>query len=140
MSNVLFSRTVLLDRRNQTWVDNVDPDVRHYLYPIHISKAFLFAPSLAASLYLLLLRFLDRQYASVFRMAESCVSDTTLSPEEQQIFDQISLLEDDNHPDAHACRLKITLATSASKEAMHCGWDPSDEMAAYVMKHAEVTD
>lgn len=35
-------------------------------HPIHISGAFLFTPSHACNLYLLLLRFLNRQYIEVF--------------------------------------------------------------------------
>ena len=45
------------------------------MYPVHISNGFLFTPSLASLLLLMLLRFLDRQYAAVFQMADTCVSD-----------------------------------------------------------------
>ena len=69
--------------------------MRHYLYPLHLSKAFLFAPTLASALYLLLMRFLDRQYDEVFKLADSCVSDTPLSPEERQVGVQCNV---------HACR------------------------------------
>ena len=62
------------------------------------------------------------QYDAVFRMAESCVSDTELSPTEAQIFAQLRLLKDDQHPDAHACRLKISLATLASRDKMPVDW------------------
>lgn len=55
-------------------------------------------------------------------MAESCVSDTELSPTEAQIFAQLRLLNDDQHPDAHACRLKISLATLASRDKMPVDW------------------
>lgn len=55
-------------------------------------------------------------------MAESCVSDTELSPTEAQIFAQLGLLKDDQHPDAHACRLKVSLATLASRDKMPVDW------------------
>eukprot|EP00959_Pyramimonas_sp_CCMP1952_P226111 4728417-Pyramimonas_sp.AAC.1 len=47
--------------------------LRHYFYNVHVSRKFLVMPTLAASLYMLLLRFLDRQYGAVFRMADSIV-------------------------------------------------------------------
>lgn len=75
-----FTGALLLNRSDPEWIENVG-EVRHYLYPVHVSRMFLVMPTLAASLYLLLLRFLDRAYADVFRMADSCVSDTALSPE-----------------------------------------------------------
>jgi hypothetical protein len=103
----------------------------------------------------MLVRFLNRQYDAVFRLAETCVSDTQLSDEESQIFAQFALLKDDNHPDAHACRLKISLATLASREAMECEWSVipppkrlrltewgrniEDEMSAYISKYAMVS-
>lgn len=59
--------------------------MRYYLYPVHASRSFVTLPTLASSLYLLLLRFLSRQYELVFRMADSCVSDTALTPEERQV-------------------------------------------------------
>ena len=66
-------------------------------------------------------------------MAESCVSDTELTGEEAAIFAQLSLLGDDAHPDAHACRLKISLATVATS-FLECGWAVEDEMEAYLEK------
>jgi hypothetical protein len=55
-------------------------------------------------------------------MADACVSDTDLSPAELQVFAQLRLLRDDQHPDAHACRLKISLATLASRDKMPLDW------------------
>ena len=55
-----FASELVLERSDQGWLQALG-DVRHYLYPIHLSKAFLFTPTLASALYLLLLRFLDRQ-------------------------------------------------------------------------------
>ena len=47
--------------------------VKHYFYNVHVSRKFLVMPTLSATLYMLLLRFLDRQYGAVFRMADSIV-------------------------------------------------------------------
>lgn len=75
-----LSLQILLDRRNQEWIDNMS-DIKCYLYPIHTSRAFLFTPSLASSMYLMLLYFITGSYGDVFKMIESCVSEQ-LSEEE----------------------------------------------------------
>lgn len=119
-----------LDHSDAEWLENVG-DVRHYLYPVHVSRMFFTMPSLAASLYLLLHRFLDRQYAAVAQMAPSCVSDSGLSPEEQQLWESLELTVLDQHPDATACRLLISCATVASRHLMPCPWSDSKELAKY---------
>lgn len=43
-------------------------------------------PTLAAALYLLVMRFMTRRYEEVCQMVNACQSDTALSPEEQQIW------------------------------------------------------
>ncbi len=75
-----LSVQVILDRRNQEWIDNIG-EVRCYLYPIHNSRAFLVTPSLASSLYLMVMYFITGSYPEVFKMVESCVSEH-LTPEE----------------------------------------------------------
>jgi hypothetical protein len=71
---------VILDRRNQDWINNIG-EVRSYLYPIHNSRSFVVTPSLASSLYLMLMYFITGLYTEVFKMVESCVSEE-LNPEE----------------------------------------------------------
>ena len=51
------------------------------------------------------------EYPAVFRSAPMCVSDIPLSPAETQILYQLGNLSHDVHPDAHACRLKLSLET-----------------------------
>jgi hypothetical protein len=46
------------------WAENL-PSSRHYLYPIHRSTAFVTPPSLAAAIYLLVLRWLAHDYEAV---------------------------------------------------------------------------
>jgi len=75
-----LSVQVILDRRNKDWIKNIG-EVRSYLYPVHNSRSFLVTPSLASSLYLMLLYFITGSYQNVFKMVESCVSED-LSPEE----------------------------------------------------------
>lgn len=70
-------------------------------------------------------------------MADACVSDTPLSSEESQIFEQLGYLADDFHPDAHACRLKLSLVTMDSK--MECPWNIPAELDAYLSKLPHVS-
>jgi hypothetical protein len=75
-----LSVQVILDRRNQEWIDNIG-EVRSYLYPVHNSRSFLVTPSLASSLYLMVMYFITGEYQDVFKMVDSCVSEE-LNPEE----------------------------------------------------------
>ena len=61
-------------------------------------------------MYLMVMYFITGSYRDVFKMVESCVSED-LSAEEQQIYDQLEFLGNDFHPDAHACRLKLSAVT-----------------------------
>jgi len=111
--------------------------VRQYLYPVHISLMFLFTQTLASALNLVLLRFLNFQYAEVFKLADCCVSDTALSREESLILDALHQLHNDQSPDAHACRLKISLVTVNSD--ISPPWNIDAEMLQYVSKLQNVS-
>ena len=130
-----FPTDVVFDRCNQQWLNNLD--VRHYLYPIHQSKTFLFTPTLASALYLMLLRFFNRQYDKVCELAPSCVTDAKLTAEEKQIFAQLEYVKNDFHADAHAARLKIYLSTLDTE--MICPWDVTSEMEYYLSKISHVS-
>ena len=96
LASQIFPTNLVFDRRNRDWLGHLD--VRHYLYPVSLSRTFMSTPTLAAALYLLLLRFLDRQYEQVFKLIDSCVTDTRLSQEEFQIFDNLQRSSEDYHP------------------------------------------
>ena len=133
-----LSVQVILDRRNKEWIDNIG-EVRCYLYPVHNSKAFLVTPSLASSMYLMVMYFITGSYREVFKMVESCVSEE-LTPEELQIFNQLEFLGNDYHPDAHACRLKLSIVTiGLGESAMKCPWSVEEEMSHYIEKHPYVS-
>ena len=121
---------LLMDRKDPLWVSNVGK-TRHYLYPIHISRAFFSTPSLASALYMLMMRMYNAQYAEACRLITSCVSDTELTPEEQQIWDQLADLRDDMHPDACATRLRLWLITNGSR-TMTCPWTITTQLEVYV--------
>lgn len=84
-----LSVQVLLDRRNQEWINNMG-EIRCYLYPVHSSKSFLITPSLASSMYLMVMYFITGAYQEVYKMVESCVSED-LTSEEVRISNGISL-------------------------------------------------
>lgn len=78
-----FPSALFFDRRDSKWISNLS--VPHYLYQIHISRRFFIMPSLASMLYMLLLRFHAREYAGIFKIVNSCVSDVELTKEEKQV-------------------------------------------------------
>ena len=45
------------------------------------------------------------------QIAESCPSDTPLSAEEKQIWDSLEAVVHNRHPDACACRLRLSILT-----------------------------
>jgi hypothetical protein len=100
---------------------------------------FLFTPSFAARLYLMVTRFMASQYHQVFRLADSCVSDTTLSSEEAQIWGLLEFLGFDDAPDAHSCRLKLTLATIGVQSVMPLPWNVEYELGQYIENKPNVS-
>lgn len=107
-------------------------ETTYFLYPIHVSLSFLFCSTLSASLYLMLLRFLNRSYEEVFRLASTIGTDAAYTPEEGAIFKIFGRSNSDCHPDAHACRLKIALVTFDSPVA--CPFDLTQQMSRYITK------
>ena len=97
---------LLLARHSRGWADALT-GVRHYLYAVHRSGAYLTPPSLAARIYLLLLRWLARDFEGVYQMCACCASDSPLSAEEAQLWALLADFDDDMEPEAHACRLKL---------------------------------
>ena len=130
-----FSTELVLDRSNRKWTQALSQ--HFFLYPIHVSLAFVMPKGLNSALFLLLLRLLNRDYDSAFRMCDSIATDSKLSSEGLQIFGALRFAADDFHPDAHAVRLKITLVTIESGAPFP--WDLTLELASYVAKLAHVS-
>jgi hypothetical protein len=134
----LFPSRVVLHRGDAAWTRSMG-GARHLVYPVHLSHAFLFTPSLAAALYLMLLFFHARRYEEVFELAPACVSDAALAPTERALFERLRALSDDVAPDAHACRLRISLATLAAPAmATAALWDVAEEAEGYFSKRNAV--
>eukprot|EP00744_Colponema_vietnamica_P004831 GILI01007158.1.p1 GENE.GILI01007158.1~~GILI01007158.1.p1 ORF type:complete len:1056 (-),score=346.73 GILI01007158.1:456-3395(-) len=110
---------------------------RYFMYPVHVSCSFLLTKGINSALYLMLLRLLHRDYDECFRLADSIATDTNLSSEGRAIFETFSQSNNDWHPDAHACRLKISLVTIDSGEKL--SWDLTMESARHIVKLASVS-
>ena len=63
-----FSTALVLRRDDRGW-RAATADTPYYLYSAHVSGAWLESPTLAVSLYLLLLRLLARDFPSAFPLA-----------------------------------------------------------------------
>jgi hypothetical protein len=99
--------TCLLHRSDKQWLAAL-PQARHYLYTVHPSLHVLCSRTLASSLYLLLLHLSHRRYDAVLKLADACMADTRLSAEEEQLWQAIEEAGNvDQHPEAHAARLKV---------------------------------
>ena len=107
--------------------------MRFYQHTVHRSRAHLASPSLAATLNLLLLRWLDHDYPAAFQLCGCCGSDTPLSTEEAQLWALLADLHEDHEPGAHACRLRLWVATRCCPELV-CPWSPGEELQAYLCK------
>ena len=114
-------------------------DTMYYLYPAHISLSFLVCPTLASSLYLLLLHFLHRDYARTFKLANSVGVDYAFSDEERNLFRALGHANGDVHPDAHACRLKIASVLDKSASRASPPWDVAVEAHGHATKLSHVS-
>jgi hypothetical protein len=82
-------------------------------------------------------RFLHRDYAEVFRLGDSIATDTKFSSEGQDIFAGFKNSNDDWAPDAHACRMKISLVTIDS--GTESPWNLTLECSKYITKLEQVS-
>lgn len=125
-----FSTLLVLDRNNTSW--NVALSQKYFLYPVHVSCAFLMTKGLDTALYLMLYRFLNRAYEATFTLTDSIATDTAFSQEGQNTFNALAGANDDWHPDAHAIRLKTSLMTVDS--GVLAPWDITIQLARHCVK------
>ncbi|CEL97859.1 unnamed protein product [Vitrella brassicaformis CCMP3155] len=107
---------ILFNREDSEWGE---AGMRHFLYPIHVSRTFVFIPTAEASLWMLLMRLMSGQYEEVFSLSETaCVVDGTLTDAQQLLWDAFMHTLTDRppfpHPDIHALRLKLLLNARAA--------------------------
>eukprot|EP00043_Microstomoeca_roanoka_P005858 m.58502 g.58502 ORF g.58502 m.58502 type:complete len:4257 (-) comp13155_c0_seq1:39-12809(-) len=125
-----FPTQIMADRSSIGWQTTMD--TRYYLYPIHQSHQHLICTTLASTLYLILIRFLTRNYMDAFQLIGTVFTDTEFDSEESWIFDQYERTLSDRHPEAHACRIKLALAIMYSDNSFK--WDLSTELVEYLAK------
>ena len=94
-SGIARGSRCVLQRSDTHWLANL-PQARHYMYPVHPSQALLSSPSLAASLYLLLMLLVHGRYPEAIRLVEACSTDRALTQEEAQLWTALSQLVDDD--------------------------------------------
>ena len=103
-----------------------------YSVPSARVPSFLLTKGINSALYLMLLRFLHRDYFDVVRLADSVATDTKFNGEGERILRNFSAASTDWHPDAHACRLKISSVIIDSGNTFP--WDLTNECARYAVK------
>lgn len=138
VSTCPFTVSCLPEAEDQDWLESCD--ARYFLYPVHPSNTFVTYGSVGATLYWAFLKFMHRQYEAAFRAIESCGTDMPLSSSEMAILQMFKAANDDMHPDAHACRLKLRLSLFFSTSIR---WpivaDLAKEYASYLTKHCHVS-
>ncbi|CAJ1327073.1 unnamed protein product [Effrenium voratum] len=131
-----FGTQLLFNRSSFGWQEAMDSP--YYLYPVHATHAYMQATSLAAGLYLALLRLMLRDYAASFAELENCWTDVPLLAEEQWVFNQFGGSLQDRHPDAHAVRCKLALCTAFVEDVV-LPFELHVEMDEYLAKRGHVS-
>lgn len=129
----MFSYQLTLNRMDESWVENTGESA-YFVYPIHSSGGFLCSRSIGSTLYLLLFRTLMRKYSDAYKLIETCICDTVLTPQEQQFFDTFGIIADTLYPEIHALRLKLYFITYGFQDVMVYPFDIRKEMYRYLQK------
>jgi len=103
-----FSCEIVFDHDDAKWKEH--SEVEYFTYQLHPSGLSLVPKGLASGFYLLVLKFLGRDYHQACAMVSSISTDAALSKQEEQVLALLSQTASDQHPDALACRVKIELA------------------------------
>jgi len=135
IATVPFSTALVIDQSDAKWASALENP--YYVYPVHISLSFLYSTTLASALYLLLLRYLHRQYKQVVRLIDTVSTDVSLTREENNTLRLLTSRSPDEHPDSHACLLHISLVMVDAP--VELPWDLTTQMAAYISKIAHVS-
>ena len=82
VKNVKRSFRLAVDLSDKGWLANTG-EATYFVFPVHSSGTFMSSRSVSSTLYLFLMRLLTRKYKEAFRLIDSCVCDTVLTPQEQ---------------------------------------------------------
>ncbi|GMF19344.1 unnamed protein product [Phytophthora fragariaefolia] len=129
-----FSSILVSDRGSVGWQQAME--TRFYTYPVHSSNTFLLPSSLSSTLYLILTSLLTRNYAAAMELIMGCNVDVKFTDEEKRVFDQLAKTLDDRHPDACACRIRLSLGIAYSDNK--APWKLSAELHDYLATSSHV--
>ncbi|TYZ50886.1 hypothetical protein PybrP1_007186 [[Pythium] brassicae (nom. inval.)] len=129
-----FSTLLVTDRVSMGWQQAME--TRFYAYPIHSSHTFVLPPSLSSTLYLILTSLLARKYTAAMELIIGCNVDVKFTDEEKWIFDQLAKTLDDRHPNACACRIRLSLGVAYSDNKVP--WSLKPELHDYLSTAAHV--
>ena len=90
-SSPYSTELVLIRKGAARW----DLPTKYLLLPVHVSLSFVHTPTLASALYLLLLRFLHRDYDELHRLIAGVGTDAPFTAEEESIMDEIATVSCD---------------------------------------------
>lgn len=133
-----FTYQLSLNRMNKEWINNCGESA-HFVYLIHISGGFLVSRSVASSLYLLLFQTIMRKYNEAFKLIETCVCDTTLTPQESQFFKAFGMINESLYPESHALRLKFMFVSHGCSDIMPFPFDLQKEIEGYVRRRKVIS-
>jgi hypothetical protein len=128
-----FSCEIVFHHDDEDWKKN--SEVEYFTYQLHQSGLSLLPKGLASGFYLLVLKFLGRDYQQACAMVSSISTDAALSKQEEQILELLSQTASDQHPDALACRVKIELALADCP--VNLPWDIRQMAGLYFTKVCE---
>lgn len=129
-----FSTLLVTDRASVGWQQAME--TRFYSYPIHSSHTFVLPPSLSSTLYLILTSLLARNYAAAMELIVGCNVDVLFTEEEKWIFEQLARTLDDRHPNACACRIRLSLGVAYSDNKVP--WKLKPELHDYLSTASHV--
>eukprot|EP00516_Mucochytrium_quahogii_P008420 CAMPEP_0203758104 /NCGR_PEP_ID=MMETSP0098-20131031/10854_1 /ASSEMBLY_ACC=CAM_ASM_000208 /TAXON_ID=96639 /ORGANISM=" , Strain NY0313808BC1" /LENGTH=3866 /DNA_ID=CAMNT_0050650355 /DNA_START=244 /DNA_END=11840 /DNA_ORIENTATION=- len=132
-----FNTEIACERGSFAWLQTMD--TRYFLYPIHTSGTYLVSQELSASIYLVHLLLIQRRYKETFHLAPTCTVDVPFAADEGFIWSQLERSMDDQHPDAHACRLKLALAIMYARHHIRTPWEVHVEYDRYLAKLPRVS-
>ena len=101
-----------------------------FVFRVHLSGSFFILHSFTSTLYLTLCRMFHRDYVRATELIESLDLDGSLDAEQLWLLQQFAHLQDDQSPDMHACRVKLSLALQFSPNAK-LPWDRDAEYSKY---------
>jgi hypothetical protein len=71
-------------------------------------------------------------YFEACEIAGACAHDGALSSEEELLLESLNLIATDAHPDAHALRLRLSLALRSTTCEHHLPWSAAEQLPKYI--------